>query len=922
MNRFWGQNPGGCPHKLSRNEGQLLALNYENLCDSDYLNRLFTVLSGEQHDLQGQQAPLKDNESWVLTADTAEDVIVFGEDFSLGRNLLKKRFLTGISTSVSSHDILSTLVQRQVIVFENIGKLVETDCIQQEKKSKTSENEDGLKVDKNLDSPCSRQQNKKHIASEALCCALRTLAKHSRNQLQRSAVDPILSLILSMYQEQRSTGNTNSLDGSGTGSRIDEMHLKYLREILCNGVEHGIELFAACTQTIGVKQNEEHLKLCMSCAYGLLTVGVYGKSADDILMAFLHLLAISMLINESQSFLLNDRELETSMVSTSDKLPESSDSGRANTDPIMNEHEDLQKTNLKLKMKMKNKENSMNPFPIISKISAAISPSLAVATSDSKLTVLQNDLQPLYQQKIKNHKSAKWEVNNLKPNITLIDKMKDPRIQNSSKYRIQLVKSRLFSEEDFTPDKLNSPNKKLPLRKIISAQISGSGNNHEDRSSPSFDGNWQSHCATPTSSDTPSRVLSGSRQSSRQDDDNQLVSATVGCESFGSGDSHNIDSYNALRASLKSHSRISTSVLQVLMDGCTELREVHKSRLALPALEAVQHRSAIASKSYVWSCGQNSYGELGHCDGAVRKSFTKISFLEGKGVVSVGAGNEHSIFVCEDGKVFVTGYNDNGQCGNGKTEQVKSPQLVSALAGEDITKVFVFNGCEHTLLTTRDGKLYSFGYNYRGQVRGVTRMSVSQFHLQLLQYSVSLTLCFPFPSFCFVITFQLGHGSTTIESVPRLVKSLILKKVISAACSYHHSVLLCSDGSLYSCGRNDCGQLGHGDTVDKKTPHQVTSLGATTDGKISEISCGQFHTVMLTSGGVAYSCGKNDYGQTCLEGSESTKLFTKTLGQSPHDLLKQVCCGYYHTLLLSHSGVVTGFGRNDYGQLGKCPTLL
>ena len=726
MNRFWGQNPGGSPHKLSRDEGQLLALNYENLCDSDYLNRLFTVLSGEQHDLQGQQAPLKDNESWVLTADTAEDVIVFGEDFSLGRNLLKKRFLTGISSSVSSHDILSTLVQRQVIVFESVGKLIEADCIQQEKKLKSeTSGKDARKVDRNLDSPCSgsKQKDKKHLASEALCCALRTLAKHSRNQLQRSAVDPIISLILSMYQEQRSTGITNSLDGTRT--RIDEMHLKYLREILCNGVEHGIELFAACTQTIGVKQNEEHLKLCMSCAYGLLAVGVYGKCADDILMAFLQLLSISMLISESQSLLMNDRELETSTVSTSDKLPESSDSGRSNADPTIIEHEDLQKTTLKLKMKMKSKECSMNPFPIISKMSAAMSPSLNVVSSELKLSVLQNDLQPLYQQKIKNPKSAKWEVNNLKPNITIIDKMKDPRIQNSSKYKIQVVKSRLFSEEDFTPYKLNSPNRKPPLTKIINMQSSGSGNNHEDRSSPSFDSQWQSH-ATPSPSHAQSYAGAQllSQRNSRQDEDNQIIASTAGCESFESCDSHNIDSYNALRASLKSHSRISTSVLQVLMDGCTELREAHKSQITSSAAEISLHRSAIvstaiASKSYVWSCGQNSYGELGHCDGAARKSFTKINSLEGKGVVSVGAGNEHSVFVCGDGKVFVTGYNDNGQCGNGKTEQVKSPQLVSALVGEDITKVFVFNGCEHTLLTTRDGKLYSFGYNYRGQVRGV-----------------------------------------------------------------------------------------------------------------------------------------------------------------------------------------------------------
>ena len=39
-----------------------------------------------------------------------------------------------------------------------------------------------------------------------------------------------------------------------------------------------------------------------------------------------------------------------------------------------------------------------------------------------------------------------------------------------------------------------------------------------------------------------------------------------------------------------------------------------------------------------------------------------------------------------------------------------------ALEGEDIAQVFVYNGCEHTLAVTRDGKLYSFGYNYRGQL--------------------------------------------------------------------------------------------------------------------------------------------------------------------------------------------------------------
>jgi hypothetical protein len=43
-------------------------------------------------------------------------------------------------------------------------------------------------------------------------------------------------------------------------------------------------------------------------------------------------------------------------------------------------------------------------------------------------------------------------------------------------------------------------------------------------------------------------------------------------------------------------------------------------------------------------------------------------------------------------------------------------QQVVALEGEDIIDVFVFNGCEHTTVTARDGKLYTCGYNYRGQL--------------------------------------------------------------------------------------------------------------------------------------------------------------------------------------------------------------
>jgi hypothetical protein len=127
-------------------------------------------------------------------------------------------------------------------------------------------------------------------------------------------------------------------------------------------------------------------------------------------------------------------------------------------------------------------------------------------------------------------------------------------------------------------------------------------------------------------------------------------------------------------------------------------------------------KTSSTLKTYVWSSGQNSYGELGLGDSAIRKTFAKVTCLDEKRIVGIGAGNEHSLFVTEDGKVYTAGYNDNGQCGMGSTQQVRQPTLIPVLEGEDISQVHVYNGCEHTLAVARDGRIFSFGYNYRGQV--------------------------------------------------------------------------------------------------------------------------------------------------------------------------------------------------------------
>jgi Regulator of chromosome condensation (RCC1) repeat len=706
MNLFWGQNPSSTFCRLPHEQNPLLALNYENLCDADYLSRLFATQLGEQLDLQGQPAQPNDNESWLLTADTAEDVIVFGEDFSLGKHLLGKRFLTGVSSSVSNLDILSTSVQRQVVVFEIIGRLIRDSALHQQieyRRFELAAYERRVSQHSDSISSESKKESKKHLASEALGCALKTLARHSRDKVNRSSIDPILFLLLRMYQDAGNNCKIVTGEAAETVPEVDKSHLQHLREILCNGVEQGIELFLACRHSCSVKENEENLKLSTSSAYGLLSIGVYARSPGDILMAFLQLISISLLLDECQSFTPCIKDYNSALDIPSRKPQELSEKA------ITTEHEELLKTQIKAKVKLKSKDNGTTIFPIITKSPGSVSFTSLNSTRDTKHLDSQNDLhhQQQQQQRMKNKKLMKWEVGHSR--AIILEKVKEQPLQSIAKLKVNSLKSRLWNDEELNSKQVGVVSvgvKVLNKRNENGQSIVGVSNNN-GRNFNNCDNESQSQSSLQSSLQS----FSGSRPESKPEKKGRIIPSLVAEE-----DSAEKDKQEALRVSMKCLAYVPKSVLRVLHDGCAEYQINSKTHSTLASLKSSHERSIVASRSCVWSCGQNSYGELGHGDGIVRKSFTKVAFFEGRGVVSIGAGNEHSVFVCVDGRMYVTGYNDNGQCGSGKTEQVKAPQQVTALEGEDVSQAFVFNGCEHTLVTTKDGKLYSFGYNYRGQV--------------------------------------------------------------------------------------------------------------------------------------------------------------------------------------------------------------
>lgn len=114
------------------------------------------------------------------------------------------------------------------------------------------------------------------------------------------------------------------------------------------------------------------------------------------------------------------------------------------------------------------------------------------------------------------------------------------------------------------------------------------------------------------------------------------------------------------------------------------------------------------------------------------------------------------------------------------------------------------------------------------------------------------------------------------------------------------------------CGNNVVGQLGCGDR--RKKTHIVRQEARST---ITHIGCGTSFVLMVTSMNEILGCGDNWYGQLGI--GYPTKKHVTTLTRATWDCklqVKQISCGFYHSLILTIDGKVYACGANRAGALG------
>lgn len=292
-------------------------------------------------------------------------------------------------------------------------------------------------------------------------------------------------------------------------------------------------------------------------------------------------------------------------------------------------------------------------------------------------------------------------------------------------------------------------------------------------------------------------------------------------------------------------------------------------------------------------------------------------------VGNLSTGQSHSLVLNSHGQVYSFGDDEYGQLSLGDRDDnlpISTPNPIIT----DIRKIIAISaGGRHTLFLNAKGQAFGCGSNTYGQLGfrngknqstpiwimipamtdDITAISAGGNHSLLLNSQGRVYSCG-----------ANGHGQLGLVDFedphgPNLIR---ISDIIAISAGGDHSLLLNIQGQVYSFGSNDYGQLGLGDRKTKVIPTLIENYG---DHKIIATSAGFRHFLLLTSQGLVLSFGSNICGQLG-HGHNHDQNYPCLITNPGIGKVVVISAGYDHSLLLNSKGQIFGFGHNRYGQLG------
>ncbi|XP_038704342.1 ultraviolet-B receptor UVR8 isoform X5 [Tripterygium wilfordii] len=251
------------------------------------------------------------------------------------------------------------------------------------------------------------------------------------------------------------------------------------------------------------------------------------------------------------------------------------------------------------------------------------------------------------------------------------------------------------------------------------------------------------------------------------------------------------------------------------------------------------HSGFVSDTGLLFTCGDGSFGQLGHGDYRSHCSPIEVSFFVNMHVNEMACGMRHSLVLLKGSsgsEVYAFGSGKRGQLGlsNDKIRTVSSPQITSGL--EDLEVVSISANGDHSAALSVDGHLYTWGRGFSGtsdtcfpqrvpSAFPFTKVAVGWNHALVLTGGHEVFMLGGnrhgvLSDFENTSAAKQSPGEATMEKVLGLEEV----KVVEIAAGAEHSAIVTENGVIKTWGWGEHGQLGLENTSDQTNP-QVVSLG-------------------------------------------------------------------------------------------------
>jgi alpha-tubulin suppressor-like RCC1 family protein len=275
---------------------------------------------------------------------------------------------------------------------------------------------------------------------------------------------------------------------------------------------------------------------------------------------------------------------------------------------------------------------------------------------------------------------------------------------------------------------------------------------------------------------------------------------------------------------------------------------------------------AIKQNGTLWKWSHTAAAASGVAQVGTATNWSKVASSHGTSI------EEHALLIRTNGTLWAIGKNQFGQLGDGTIIEKTIPIQI----GTATDWSFVCAGLYSSFALKTNSSLWVWGMNQHTQFGNNKNKNVFQ---PVISPSSWKTASTPNSSF----------GG--------------------------HTLAIATNGTLWSWGQNNDGQLGIGTTYTHKVlPVQV---GTASDWK--QVTNGNFASLALRHNGTLWAWGRNTYGVLGTGTGSSNILTPFQVGTDT--TWKQVSAGNEHVLAIKENGTLWAWGRNNQGQLGIGTTV-